>query len=100
MANLATTYFAQGQWEKAEQLDKQLLDLRKSKLGEDHPETLSSMVRLASTWKYSGHDAKAVHLLRHCLIKQRKILGSNHPQTLSTSQRLLEWETEKLNIAS
>ncbi|KAJ5140331.1 hypothetical protein N7448_003739 [Penicillium atrosanguineum] len=76
----------------------QVMETRKRKLGEDHPDTLSSMANLAFTWKSSGNDAEAVKLLRDCLVKQQQTLGQNHPDTLSTSEALLEWETEKLDI--
>ncbi|KAJ5128088.1 hypothetical protein N7448_008867 [Penicillium atrosanguineum] len=45
----------------AEQLEVQVMETRKTKLGEDHPDTLTSMANLAFTWKSSGHDAKAVN---------------------------------------
>lgn len=76
----------------------QVIETRKTKLGEDHPETLSSMSKLAFAWKSSDRDAKAINLLRDSLIKQKHTLGLHHPTTLSNSQTLLEWKTEGLNI--
>ncbi|KAJ6102594.1 hypothetical protein N7486_005021 [Penicillium sp. IBT 16267x] len=49
MANLASTYRNQGLWEEAEQLEVQVMKTSKTKLGEDHPDTLSSMANLAFT---------------------------------------------------
>ncbi|OQE13668.1 hypothetical protein PENSTE_c049G06369, partial [Penicillium steckii] len=72
---------------------------RKTKLGEDHPDTLSSMANLAFTWKSSGHDAHAIDLLRECLSKRKQKLGLDHPHTLSTSGTLLAWETDNLKIS-
>ncbi|KAI1829755.1 hypothetical protein DTO013E5_7634 [Penicillium roqueforti] len=40
-----------GSWADAEQLQVQVMETRKTKLGEDHPDTLSSMANLALTWK-------------------------------------------------
>jgi hypothetical protein len=71
MANLAATYRTQGRWEEAEQLDMQVVETRKTKLGEDHPGTLESMANLAFTRKSSAHDVEAINLLRDCLIKQK-----------------------------
>ncbi|KAK5805751.1 hypothetical protein VI817_000009 [Penicillium citrinum] len=44
---LAGAYRNHGQWEEAEQLEVQVLNSRKTKLGEDHPNTLTSMANLA-----------------------------------------------------
>jgi hypothetical protein len=35
--NLASTLWNQGQWEEAEQLEVQVMETRKTKLGADHP---------------------------------------------------------------
>ncbi|CAG8884086.1 unnamed protein product, partial [Penicillium egyptiacum] len=51
---LASTYQRQGQWEEAEQLGLQVMKSRKAKLGEHHPDTLSSMASLASTYQRQG----------------------------------------------
>jgi hypothetical protein len=98
MANLASTYWNQGRWDEAEQLEVQVMETRKTKLGADHPDTLTSMANLALTWKSSGLITRALDLLRDCLAKQRQILGVNHPDTVSNSQTLLEWETEMLKM--
>ena len=41
MANLASTYRNQGRWEAAEELDVQVMETSKKKLGADHPDTPS-----------------------------------------------------------
>jgi len=51
--NLAGTYWNQGRWneaEAAEQLEVQVMDMRKKLLGADHPDTLGNMGNLASTY--------------------------------------------------
>ena len=70
------------------------MNTRKTKLGEDHPSTLTSMANLAFTWKSSARNAEAINLLRECLTKQEQTLGQNHPTTLYNSEILLEWEAE------
>jgi hypothetical protein len=80
------------------QLQAHMIEMNKTKLGEDHPDTLTSMANLAFTWKSSAHDAKAINLLSDCLIKQKQRPGLDHPSTLSHSETLLKWETESLNI--
>jgi hypothetical protein len=68
----------------------------KTKLSEDHPDTLTSMVNLAFTWKSLGHHAEAISLLRNCLAKQTQIRGLYHPNPVYNSQTLLKWETDEL----
>lgn len=91
---LARVHYDEGRWEEAEQLFMQVIETSKTKLSEDHPNTLNSMAHLAFIWKSAGHDAEAISLLRECLTKQKQTLGLNHPITLSNSVTLLAWETE------
>jgi hypothetical protein len=95
---LAITYIGQGQWDKAEKLLVQVTEISKTKLGDDHPNTLSSLANLAFAWKSSGRDEDALNLLRDFLAKQKRIQGTNHPETLANSETLLEWATKRLNI--
>jgi hypothetical protein len=46
-------------------------------LGEDHPDTLTSMNNLAITYNYQGHETEELHL--RVLEERRKVLGENHP---------------------
>ncbi|CAA9959477.1 hypothetical protein PTMSG1_02895 [Pyrenophora teres f. maculata] len=43
----------------AEELEVQVMETRKKKLGADHPDTLTSMANLAFTWKAQGRSAEA-----------------------------------------
>ena len=76
------------------------METRKTKLGADHPDTLSSMANLSLTWKSSGRNTEAIEILRSCLAKQEQILGMNRPDNLSNSETLLEWETEMLDVTA
>ena len=51
MFNLASTYRNQGRWAEAEKLDVQVMETRKTVLGPEHPDTLTSMANLASTYR-------------------------------------------------
>jgi Tetratricopeptide repeat len=66
MANLASTYRNQGRWKEAEKLEAQVMEMRKRVLGEEHPDTLTSMNNLAFTWKGKGHNDKAISLTEKC----------------------------------
>ncbi|KAF2474439.1 uncharacterized protein BDR25DRAFT_166411, partial [Lindgomyces ingoldianus] len=52
--NLMSTYRNQGRWDVVEQLDVQVMETRKKKLGADHPDTLTSMANLAPTYRNQG----------------------------------------------
>jgi hypothetical protein len=59
MANLASTYWNQGRWGEAEKLSIQVIETSKTKLGADHPSTLTSMANLASTYRSQGRWEEA-----------------------------------------
>ena len=98
MANLASTYRNQGRWKEAEELQAQELEICSRVLGEEHPDTLISMENLALIWRGNGRDMKALQLLQKCVRLRKQILGGDHPYTISSSARLIEWQSEKLDI--
>ncbi|KDQ53980.1 hypothetical protein JAAARDRAFT_97348, partial [Jaapia argillacea MUCL 33604] len=59
MANLASTYWNQGRWKEAEGLDIAVMEATKRLLGEEHPNTLTSMANLASTYQNQGQWKEA-----------------------------------------
>jgi hypothetical protein len=50
MHNLASTYWSQGRWKEAEELEMQVIETRKKVLGAEHPATLTSIANLALTY--------------------------------------------------
>ncbi|KAK3304828.1 uncharacterized protein B0T15DRAFT_537715 [Chaetomium strumarium] len=66
MANLASIYWNQSWWEEAKQLEVQVVETRKTKLGADHLDTLTSMYNLAFTWEDQGRHSDALALMRDC----------------------------------
>jgi hypothetical protein len=50
---MMNTTVVQGQWKEAEELEVQVMQTRKRVLGEEHPETLTTMRNLASTYKHN-----------------------------------------------
>jgi hypothetical protein len=72
--------------------------MSKTKLGADHPDTLTSMANLAFTWECIGQHAKAIDLLRTCVVNQQRVLGPSHPDTVSNDNMLLEWETAHITM--
>ena len=60
--NFALVMQENGDWKNAESLEVQVVNLRKKLLGEEHPETLSSMANLAETYRNQGRWNEAEEL--------------------------------------
>ena len=76
------------------------METRKRVLGEEHPDTLTSVNNLAFTWKRQGQNAKAVDLMGECVYLRTRILGANHPNTLSSSAAFTEWQIQEPEVSS
>ncbi|RYP65838.1 hypothetical protein DL770_008915 [Monosporascus sp. CRB-9-2] len=55
-------YYDEGRWKEAEKLEVQVMEIYKTKLGADHPDTLTSMANLASTFWNQGRWEEAEKL--------------------------------------
>jgi hypothetical protein len=88
MANLASTYWNQGRWEAAEELQTDVMETRKKKLGADHPPTLTSMANLATTYVHQGRWEAAEELQTGVMEIFKKKLGADHPDTLTSMRNL------------
>ncbi|MFN3078154.1 MAG: tetratricopeptide repeat protein, partial [Alphaproteobacteria bacterium] len=66
---------------------------RRRVLGEDHPDTLTSMNNLAVTLKDLEEHADARRLLEQVLAGRRRVLGDSHPHTLDTFNVLADIAT-------
>ncbi|KAF1827995.1 hypothetical protein BDW02DRAFT_513635, partial [Decorospora gaudefroyi] len=66
----------------------------KTKLGVDHPSTLTSMNNLACTQKSLGREVEAIQLMRECVQLCQQRFRPNHPNLLSFSAALAQWEAE------
>ncbi len=88
MANLASTYRNQGQWKEAEELDVQVIETRKRVLGEEHPDTLTSMADLASTYRNQGWWKEAEELEVQVMETRKRVLGEEYPDTLTSKGNL------------
>jgi hypothetical protein len=86
-------YLDSGRWDEAEKLEIQVMETRKTKLGADHPDTLSSMGNLAFTWKSQGRHKDALALMQDCVKAQQRVLGLKHPDTLSSLGTVSEWSS-------
>jgi hypothetical protein len=91
MANLAATYMNQGRWKEAEELGVQVMETRKTALGEEHPDTLTSMNNLAFTLRGQDRTDEAILLLETFLALATQVFGREHPNVLSSSATLQKW---------
>jgi nucleoside phosphorylase/tetratricopeptide (TPR) repeat protein len=106
MSKLVPTYLQLGQWKEAEKLQVQVLEIRKTLLGLEHPGTLTSMANLASTYQMQGRLNEAEKLEMQVLETSRTILGAEHFSTLTSMANLAStyWsqgrhdEAEKLEV--
>jgi hypothetical protein len=94
IANVASTYWKQGQWNEAEKLEVQVLEIRKRVLGAEHPDTLTSMNNLARTWNSQRKLQVASTLMGKCSDMRRKVLGPSHPDSRSSSRAFNVWMDE------
>ena len=77
--NLGGLYYHMGQYEKAEPLVRQSLEIQKRMLGEDHPDYALSLDNLASLYNNMGQYEKAEPLRRQSLEIRKRVLGEAHP---------------------
>ncbi|KAF2647279.1 hypothetical protein K491DRAFT_550195, partial [Lophiostoma macrostomum CBS 122681] len=69
----------QGEWGKAEKLGMEVMETHKTKLGADHPSTLTSMANLASTYRNQGRWEAAEALEVEVMETRKTKLGADHP---------------------
>ena len=94
-----TVYFNQGRCEEAEKLQMQVMEISKTKLGADHPSTLTSMGNLASTYWKQGQWEEAEKLEVQAMEIRKMKLGADHPDRLSSMNNLaFAWKAQGRHI--
>jgi hypothetical protein len=82
MHDLSLEYQFSQQWEKAYDLQKEIVEIRKRELGDTHPDTLRSMIDLAPIIdEREGGEAFQKFSL-DLLATRELVLGHSHPDTL------------------
>jgi tetratricopeptide repeat protein len=84
MSNLALTFWKQGRWKEAEELQVQVKEIQTRVLGSEHPSTLKTMSNLAATFMTQGRLKEAEKLLIPVKETTKRILGEEHPFTLNS----------------
>ncbi|RYP11052.1 hypothetical protein DL764_000280 [Monosporascus ibericus] len=77
-----------GKYEKAEQMHRQALELRKEVLGEKDPDTLNSMNSLAEVLEGQGKYMEAEQMHRKTLQLRKEMLDKQHPDILASMNNL------------
>ncbi|KAH8724301.1 hypothetical protein GQ44DRAFT_618470, partial [Phaeosphaeriaceae sp. PMI808] len=89
-----------GRWKEAEELEVQVMETRKRVLGEEHPDTLTSMNNLAFTLKGQGLTNKAIPLMENCCRLRTVVLGPQHPFAISSREALATWQLEAMELSN
>ncbi|KAJ7729742.1 hypothetical protein B0H16DRAFT_1697092 [Mycena metata] len=84
----ASIFQEDGKYKQAQTLLEEVLEKRKQLLGDNHPDTLRTMVRLAVSYSGLGEHQKAKDFKAIVLEKQKQVLGDNHRDTLRTMSGL------------
>jgi hypothetical protein len=85
----ATQYlWSRGQYRQSLPLDVEILAGYRPLLGDDHPDTISSMNSLAVARRDLGDLPGARDLHEQALAARRRVLGDDHPDTLNSMNNL------------
>jgi len=87
---LGGTYMSLGAYKAAELHMERVLEIRREKLGEEHPHTLHSMHNLSNVYLLQAHYDEAEPLRVELLEIECRVLGEEHRDTLSSLNRLIE----------
>ena len=87
----AMVLYVDGRYNEAEEPFMRAMETRKRVLGEEHPDTLTSMNNLAWTWKSCSRDAEALELITKCQQLLQSRLGDLHPNTLACTRTMKSW---------
>ncbi len=88
LQSLADTLRNLGLLDRAVAPQTEALDIRRRVLGEEHPDTLTSIGRMGMLVGDQGKLAEAERYDREVLEKRRRVLGNEHPDTLSALHNL------------
>ncbi|UKZ53216.1 hypothetical protein TrVGV298_007008 [Trichoderma virens] len=82
LARVSHYLYERGRWREREIADQRAYGLRKTTLGDKHPDTIRSMASLAATYHALGRYKEAEGILVEALALRRGILGEKHPDTI------------------
>ena len=85
---IGMTLWGLGLYDEAKPQLQAVLDIRRRTLGDDHPDTLRSMLALGELLLDAGKGAEAGPLVRSAFAGMRETYGHEHPRTLSCASVL------------
>ena len=88
LSAIGETFSGLGMHQESFAAFQRALNLRREKLGEDHPATLDSMNNLAMAYHDAGRLDMAIPVLETTLEKRRTKLGDDHVDTIETMNDL------------
>jgi hypothetical protein len=77
-----------------------VMEMRKRVLGDEHPDTLTSMNNLAHTLELQSGHKEALALMDLCFQSRQKVLGEQHPATQSSQIALNSWRDKAREVSS
>ncbi|MEM6501072.1 MAG: tetratricopeptide repeat protein, partial [Cyanobacteria bacterium P01_C01_bin.89] len=86
--HLALFYYAQGLFDLAEEWGVRSLEIREHQLGDNHPDTATSLNNLAALYESQGRYSEAEPLYRRSLEIREHQLSDNHPSTAQSLNNL------------
>jgi UDP-2,3-diacylglucosamine pyrophosphatase LpxH len=88
MWKCAMALLSDGRYSESEELFVQVMETRKRVLGDEHPDTLTSMANLALTYRNQGRWKEAEGLFVQVMETCKRVLGDEHPNTLTSMSNL------------
>ncbi|EXL39767.1 hypothetical protein FOCG_17619 [Fusarium oxysporum f. sp. radicis-lycopersici 26381] len=79
-----------GRWREKEPIDGRAWGLRREVLGDEHPDTISSMASLAATYHEQGRYGKAEIMRAKVLELRQEVLGEKHQDTAESMSDLAD----------
>jgi tetratricopeptide (TPR) repeat protein len=92
---LGALYRNMGRFAEAEVILSECYQHIKTQLGDDHPDTISSLCNLASILESQGKYEQAERLLTQALTSSRRVLGDSDPITMTVSSALADVLSEQ-----
>jgi len=78
----------EGRQREVEELQREVLSIRRRVLGPEHPDTIASLLNLGSTLDSEGRFSDAEKLQTETIEIQKRVLGSDNPDTLGAMNNL------------
>jgi tetratricopeptide (TPR) repeat protein len=80
--------YSDGRYNEAERSFSRVMETRTRVLGQEHPDTLTSIANLASTFWNQGRWKEAEELNMQVVETMKRVLGQEHPSTLTSMANL------------